>query len=277
MVAVPMGLAFLIEISLYLGVRQLAAFPPLAVAATAVVPYGIYAAATGKFALWQASLLALLVLMACTMLQLSPKAGLDVVFLVFMGAVYLAKPFRAIYMDPVESLRVDTLGQLMWIRVGVAAFLRNRPGLETGLGFWPSRKEWETGAKFFLYFVPFGLGLAALLGYPQFGLDANWWWKAPATFAGIFFVVALAEEFFFRGVLQRRLTQWTTPLTGLCVASVAFGLVHLPFRGFPNWRHVILATVLGLFLGKAFQTAGGIRAAMVAHALVVALWQVVFL
>jgi hypothetical protein len=85
-------------------------------------------------------------------------------------------------------------------------------------------------------------------------------------------VVALREEFFFRGVLQ----EWLDSRTGLVVVSVAFGLVHLPYREFPNWRMAILATVAGLFYGRAYLGARSVRAAMVTHALVNTTWKVFF-
>ena len=52
------------------------------------------------------------------------------------------------------------------------------------------------------------------------------------------------------------------------MATLAFGLVHLPFRSFPNWRFALVATVAGFFYGRAYSLSGGIRAAMVTHALV---------
>ena len=105
------------------------------------------------------------------------------------------------------------------------------------------------------------------------------WWRTLAvlvgTFCGILWVVALSEEFFFRGVLQQALSRLTkSNVAGLVFASVAFGVVHLPFRHFPNWRFSILAGVAGLFYGIAYMRANSIRAAMVTHALVVTVWRV---
>ena len=79
----------------------------------------------------------------------------------------------------------------------------------------------------------------------------------------------MSEEFFFRGVMQ--------PKLGLVATSIVFGLVHLPFREFPNWKHVLVATVLGLFCGRAYQKTGSIRAPIVTHALVVATWRAFFI
>jgi uncharacterized protein len=57
---------------------------------------------------------------------------------------------------------------------------------------------------------------------------------------------------------------------------VLFGLLHLWFRGFPNWRFGILAAAAGLFYGRAYMTTRSVRAAMVTHALVNTAWRVFF-
>ena len=64
--------------------------------------------------------------------------------------------------------------------------------------------------------------------------------------------------------------QWTRSLTAsLLLSSLVFGLIHLWYGGFPNFRWVALTAVLGWFCGRARLMAGSIRAGMVTHALVV--------
>jgi uncharacterized protein len=70
-------------------------------------------------------------------------------------------------------------------------------------------------------------------------------------------------------VMLQGLGRWLKNNTaGLILSSVAFGLVHLPFRDFPNWKFALVAAIAGLFYGRAYSQAGGIRAAMITHALV---------
>ena len=52
--------------------------------------------------------------------------------------------------------------------------------------------------------------------------------------------------------------------------------MHLPFGRFPNWRFALLAGIAGLFYGRAYAKSGGIRAAMVAHALMNTCAQMLF-
>jgi hypothetical protein len=141
-----------------------------------------------------------------------------------------------------------------------------------GLGFLPSRAEWGIGIRNYLYFLPAGLPLALWIGLVRFRPVPVEWWKALplalGTFLGMLWVVALPEEFFFRGLLQQWLCRWLGNRTlGLVMASVAFGLIHLPFRSFPNWRFALVAAIAGFFYGRAYSQSGSIRAAMVAHAL----------
>src|SRR5260370_1330952 len=97
------------------------------------------------------------------------------------------------------------------------------------------------------------------------------------AFLGLLWVVGISEEFFFRGFLQRLLARgFHSEVLGLIVASIIFGLAHLPFRQFPNWRFAIVAGAAGIFYGLAFLKAKSVRASMVTHALLVTTWRVFF-
>ena len=101
--------------------------------------------------------------------------------------------------------------------------------------------------------------------------------KLTLYFLAFLFVLTLAEEFIFRGVLQQWIEDWTwSRRTALILTSILFGAVHLWFRHFPNWRWVIIAGTLGWFCGRARNQAGSIRAAMVTHTLVITTWRAFF-
>jgi membrane protease YdiL (CAAX protease family) len=194
------------------------------------------------------------------------------VFLAFMAAVVLSGCFKAIYPMPAPRLRLEILGQMMWTRTGVMAMLWFRRAEGIGFGFLPTRKDWSVGLRHYLYFLPVGLPLGLAIGFVRFRPLALSWWQtagvALGTFLGMLWVVALAEEFFFRGVMQQGLARRFGNPAAIIVTSIAFGLVHLPFRAFPNWKFALVAAVAGLFYGRAYAQAGGIRAAMIVHALV---------
>jgi membrane protease YdiL (CAAX protease family) len=278
--------AFLLEISLYAGLgfesvrkrcQQLSAWLPLWLVLSALAPYTLYSVATGVFH-WRS--LALLAALAAAVswwfVRLPRKPVFDLAFLALMAGVYLAKLFREIYASPVADLRIEVLGQLMWIRLGVMVSLAIRHMEGIRFGFLPKRAEWLIGLRHFLYFLPPGLLLIYGLHFARFDPAPGLWWKAPATFLGILWVVALSEEFFFRGMLQQWLMQWLGTTAGLLAASLIFGAVHLPFRDFPNWKFAALAALAGWFYGRAYLKADGIRAAMVTHSLVVTTWRTLF-
>ncbi len=282
-VAIPIALAFLVELSLFLATslesvrrrwEQTCAPLPWSVALTALVPYLALSLGTSRSRWSSAALVLALALVATAWFRILPAGrSTDAGFLAWMAGVYLARVFRWIYVSPVDGVEVEALGQLMWIRVGVFSALMFRCAGGIGFGLLPSRKEWITGARWFLLFLPVGTALAIGLRFATFGLVADWWWKAPATFLGILWVVALGEEFFFRGLLQQWAESWWGKQAGLAAASALFGLAHLGFRAFPNWKMALLAGAAGCFYGLAYRSAGTIRAAMVTHALAVTTWR----
>ena len=171
---------------------------------------------------------------------------------------------------------MDVLGHLSLIHIAALSILIQRGAPGTGYGFLPRREDWLAGLRCYLYFLPIGFPLALWLGVVRWAPPAPAW-KIAGTFFGILWVVALSEEFFFRGLLQRWLEKWTgSAYAGLAIASVLFGLAHLGFRHFPNWRFAVVAAVSGCFYGLAFQRTRSIRAGMVTHALVVTTWRAIF-
>jgi membrane protease YdiL (CAAX protease family) len=285
-VALPVAAAMLVELSLYAGL----AFPsvrrrvaeggrwlPAGLIASAVLPYLIYSLPTGVFdGLTLTALVALVGAMTFWFRLLPAHPFTDLAFLAGMAAVVLAKAFERLYPAPIEALEVSVLGELMWIRLGVFVALEVRRFSGLGFGFLPGRREWRIGLKYYAYCMPLTGALAYGLRFARFDLSADLGWRLPLTFLGALWVVALSEELFFRGVLQQTLARWWGATAGLVAASVAFGAVHLPFREFPNWEFAALAAVAGLFYGRAFLEGGGVRAAMVTHALVVTTWRALF-
>lgn len=281
--------AFLAEIALYLapgfaGVRTtLARIRPSALRAlfvtgAALVPYPLAAVRLGGFRWEEFGLLAALAaVLSFWYVAAKPGALADCLFLGFVAGVYLSRVFSQIYPSPAPHLQLETLGRLMWIHTGILAVLCIR-GWEAGFGFVPTAREWRIGAEQFMLFLPAGGAVAYFLHAVKFHMASPIWWKVPLIVVGTFFaflwVTALAEEFFFRGFLQQLLARaWNSNLAALLVASAVFGLAHLPFRGFPNWRWVAVATVLGVSCGIAYWRSGSVRASMVTHALVVATWR----
>jgi membrane protease YdiL (CAAX protease family) len=289
--ALSVAAAFLIEIPFYLSPgfetvrawlgRQGKARAACLLTASAVAPWVVYSAATGE-ARFTNFLLLLLVALAVSYWYIALPAApvADALFLVTVAAVYLSKIFDRIYLSPIPKLSISVLGHLMLIRTAALAVLVFRGNVMAEFRFIPNRKEWLTGFGYFGVMLPiiglayWGLGLVQLRPHPH-GIGLTFL-QGIGTFLLILWVVALSEEFFFRGLLQQWLEQWTANANmALIAAALVFGCAHLGFhRIFPNWRWAIVAAILGIFCGLAWRNSRSVQAAMVAHALIVTVWQV---
>ncbi len=290
LVVVP---AFLAEIGFYLApgfveVRKrfeaLGSQPLRAalIAASGVIPYLIEALRGGVFRWTRFEELLAFVLVAAFWYVWIPRGLLaDLLFLAYMAYVYLHRLFDHIYGPLTTHVSLGILGQLMWIHVGLMAVLALRSLDDAHFGFLPTAQDWRIGARHFAFFLPVGAALAYVLQLGGLHTPPRSWWifglMLILTFWGILWVVSLAEEFFFRAFLQRTLARSThSELAGLVVASVLFGLAHLPFRKFPNWRMAIVTAVLGFFCGLSLLRARSVKASMVTHALVATTWRMFF-
>jgi membrane protease YdiL (CAAX protease family) len=70
----------------------------------------------------------------------------------------------------------------------------------------------------------------------------------------------IAEEAFFRGLMETRITARYGRWVGIVVAAFFFGLIHLDLLQSP------VAFLLGIYLGWCSEVLGGIRPSMLAHA-----------
>ncbi len=72
----------------------------------------------------------------------------------------------------------------------------------------------------------------------------------------------VGEEMLFRGVLQSSLADWLGFAWGLTLASILFGVLH-PI----SFSYIVIAGVLGFYLGAIWHYNGNLLTLMVTHAL----------
>jgi len=265
---------------------RLEKLPPAAVAVClipgAVAPYTLAALAMRSFS-WHSllAIAALAFVAAFWYVVLPHRTVVDILFLIFIAGVWLSRAIPPLYPTTSTALPVGLLGQLMWFRTGLFAILSVRRMKNIGFGFWPAAREWKIGALYFAALAPVVAPLGWWIHFARPHLHYAGWQRTTliglATLFGVLWVVALGEEFFFRGLLQQWMTAWLrNDWAGLLVASMLFGSVHLWYRPFPNWRIAALAAVAGVFYGMAYRQARSIRASMVTHALTVTAWRLFF-
>ena len=249
---------------------------------SSLLPYLVFSFGTGTFVRNAFYLLALLTAVLSFWYAVAPRRlTYDIGFLVIAAAPILLRVFTRIYFAPDLHVHIDVLGHLMWIRIGVLALLVLR-GWEPGaFSLWPATSEWRSGLLWFGVFVLPIMALALGLHDVRFEPLHGVWWQnagvAIGTFFGALWVIALGEELFFRGVLQRAfLDAWRSPVVAVLLSAALFAAVHLWFHQFPNWRRACVVALMGIACGIAYWRTGSVRAPMVTHAMVVTTWRVFF-
>ena len=285
-IAAPVAAAFLLEFPFYLfpafaGMRAGLSRRPRTVQAgvmvfASILPWIVLSVGTGTATLANAGLLLSVVAgVSFWYIVLPASAVTDVGFLAIVTALIAGKFFDTVYLSPIPKVSLSILGHVMLIRTGALAILQFRAGPTPEYRFLPTRGEWLNGAKYFVYSLPLIVGAYWALGLVELRQQPYNLLQALGTFFGILWVVALSEEFFFRGLLQQWLETWTSrPAAAIVVASIAFGLVHLDMHHqFPNWRFATVAAIAGFFYGLSWRTARSVQSSMVTHALIVTLWK----
>ena len=84
--------------------------------------------------------------------------------------------------------------------------------------------------------------------------------RSIAQFAMVAILAGVGEELLFRGALQSILGNWTTPIIGLVITSLLFGLAHALSK-----LYFLFAVVVGAFLGWMTLKYNDLVAPMVAH------------
>ncbi|HEY4742218.1 MAG TPA: type II CAAX endopeptidase family protein [Candidatus Acidoferrales bacterium] len=192
--------------------------------------------------------------------------------------IWLPVEFRWMYkLLPYPQPLTHTLTILLAVNVALAAFLFTRQ--LSGIGYavvW--RRGFAMAVAFnFLVFIAIAIPLGEVLGFLHFAPSLTRGRSVPLAIIGILFFTAWPEELLFRGLLQNLLARsLQNEWAGLIAASLVFGASHLNNGGFPNWRYGILATIAGIFYGRAWLKTGSLLPGAIVHALVDILWHLLF-
>jgi membrane protease YdiL (CAAX protease family) len=168
--------------------------------------------------------------------------------------------------------------QLLAIDGGIVAFAVWNRTPDIGFRFQWDRTITIVGMVHFLAFAIIAIPLGIAIDFTHYSFRISKLAPAPAVLAGIFFFTALPEEFLFRGLIQNWLQRTTKkPAASLLIAAVIFGASHLNNGPpIPNYRYFLLATIAGMFYGKAWTRTGSLMSSSFTHALVDTCWSVFF-
>ena len=186
------------------------------------------------------------------------------------------------------------LGKLLLVDAALYGFVVIRQLRGTGFDFHLRWSDWKTGLRELVFFAPLVIGFGLVLGFLHPHANAP---RAAMllTWVYIFVFIAVPEELFFRAwvqnLLEKRLQPWLDArgakhadrrarIMALVITSVLFGLSHFNKRltqsSHFNWRYVVLATIAGIFYGRAWREDRRVPASSITHASVDAIWSLWF-
>ena len=177
------------------------------------------------------------------------------------------------WFDSAWPAGLRALNELFLVDAGLYGFLAIRQLQGTGFNFHLKWSDWKTGLRELVFFTPIVIALGLALGFihphrnlPGIGCALSRWIL-------IFFFTAVPEELFFRGWVQNLLERRLGRRAALIIASILFGLSHFNKRSAHfNWRYMLLATIAGIFYGRAWRENRRIPASTITHASVDWLW-----
>jgi membrane protease YdiL (CAAX protease family) len=190
-----------------------------------------------------------------------PVRELAVVF-----ALWLPIEFRILPPLPLPAPNGVDMRKLVGLVEAMYLFLVARPLPGIGYTYRLTARDGLTAVAAFLVYavvaVPIGLATGFIAWRPE--LDPTHVLGGPLI---IYLVTGVPEEFLFRGLLQNLLTGWLGARAALMLASIIFGLAHLP-----DSRYVLLAAIAGVAYGYVYRRTQRITASAITHALVDATW-----
>jgi len=253
------------------------------------LPYVVVASGHHVFSWAWFSLYALLPLAVSALLASSAAADAeqrgrwqDALVLLVLG---LAVDLR--WLERAWPAGLAGLGKLLLVDAALYGFAVIRQLRGMGFDFHFRWSDWKSGLRELAFFAPIVIGLGLALGFLhphtnslRLSMILRWVY--------IFVFVAVPEELFFRAwvqnLLERRYGAWLDPAVArkaaLLTASVLFGLSHFNKRLFGsehfNWRYVLLATIAGIFYGRAWRENRRVPASAITHTTVDTLWSLWF-
>ena len=146
----------------------------------------------------------------------------------------------------------------------------------TGYSLVPTGSAVWTGMRELVFYVPLAIVAGESVGFIHFHQASVSLGKAAGAIFATFLLIAIPEELFFRSILQNLLETRFGRTPALFLAAVLFGLSHFNHgQGF-NWKYVLLASIAGIFYGRAWRAERRIFASVLTHTLVDVVWSLWF-
>jgi membrane protease YdiL (CAAX protease family) len=195
----------------------------------------------------------------------------DAIILLALG---LAIDLR--WLEPAWPNGLSGLGKLLVVDAALYGFVAVRRLSGTGFDFHSRWSDWKTGLRELVSFAPLVIGLGMALGFLHPHGNALRFSFIPTMILKwiyIFIFIAVPEELYFRAWVQNLLERRVGRRAALWISAVLFGLSHFNKRSTHfNWRYVLLASIAGVFYGRAWREQRRVPASTITHASVDAIW-----
>lgn len=255
--------------------KRMTAWSKITMAALLSLPYFAFAAGTPVFS-WRAALIVIAfpVLVAAFLeLPTLPKrmTWRDGAALIIIAATYYLKLLQSAWPPDLAFLP-----KLFLADIALYGFLVIRELEGAGYSLIPTRSALKVGLREWMFFLPIAVALGELTGFIHFHSNVPRIGHAIADIVLTFLLIAIPEELFFRAILQNLLETRIERTAALLVAAILFGLSHFNHGVGFNWKYVLLASIAGIFYGRAWRAERQIFASIVTHTAVDVVWSLWF-
>ncbi|HJT69190.1 MAG TPA: CPBP family glutamic-type intramembrane protease [Terriglobales bacterium] len=160
--------------------------------------------------------------------------------------------------------------------VALYCFLVVRRVQGSGYSLIPTKSAFVIGLREWAFFFPIALALGEATGFTHFHRTLPAMGHVAGSVLLTFLLIAIPEELFFRALLQNLVETRVGRNTALIIGAVLFGLSHFNHGSSFNWRYVLLASIAGVFYGRAWRAKRQIFASVVTHTAVDVVWSLWF-
>jgi membrane protease YdiL (CAAX protease family) len=193
---------------------------------------------------------------------------LDFLVLFTLGLAVDLRWFEAAWPHPLVAAN-----KLILLDAGLYGFHAIRKLNDVGFDLRWRKTDWKIGLREFVIYTPIAILLGLAIGFLHWHGHVDRPWLLPAMWLFTYLLIALPEEIFFRGWMQNLFERRMGRTASLIVTAILFGLSHFNKRAVHfNWRYVLLASIAGIFYGRAWRAERRIAASSVTHACVDSVW-----
>ncbi|MCU1269013.1 MAG: hypothetical protein JWN74_307 [Acidobacteriaceae bacterium] len=255
--------------------KRMASWSKISAAALLSLPYFVFAAGTTAYS-WRAAVIVIafpMLMAAFLELPTLPKrmTWRDGAALIVIAATYYLKLLQSAW--PPE---LAFLPKLFLADVALYCFLVSRQLEGAGYSLIPTWSAVKVGLREWVFFLPIAVALGEVTGFIHFHSNVPRLGHVIADILLTFLLIAIPEELFFRAILQNLLETRIGRTAALLVAAILFGLSHFNHGAGFNWKYVLLASIAGIFYGRAWRAERQIFASIVTHIAVDVVWSLWF-